>query len=104
MNSYIPITAFCEPIYASYLWCLYMTSLDVLYYALAIGFLSVAGAIWYLTVSIVELVQQLKPIFHNIELLTADIEAVGSAVKNAQRGIVGKLIGITRFFHRTEVK
>lgn len=80
-----------------------MTSLDLLYYMLAVCALFLVGAIWYIALSITTLVQSCLPILQDVHRITHEIAGIKNSVKNTiQIGIVDKVLGLVRFFKRKE--
>ncbi len=76
-----------------------MTSLDILYYALALGFIFFIGAIWYIAFHIVDTLQSVQPILRDVQKVTHDIERVETIVKDTvEIGIIGRIIKIAKYF------
>ena len=78
-----------------------MTSLDVLYYSLAIGFLFFVGALWYVTFRIVDILQSIKETLDDVHKIVHDFQKLENSVKDTVMvGIVGRVVKIANMLRK----
>lgn len=74
-----------------------MTSLDILYYSLAISVLALTSGVLYLLYYLAQTIKQMQKVIEDVNSVTHDLEAMKDSLKH---GIIGKLITFSQFFSR----
>lgn len=79
-----------------------MTTVDILYIALAIAALLFAGAVWFVALEVVMTLRKIQYLLSDVKYLTQGMHAFQNNIKNV---ISQKIESITAsFFHKKEVK